>query len=95
MDRMLVVRGVKNMDVFPEASMDGSTASRTTSDDPRLHGGPMCDWAVRTNSWLRQRSAKRNGSTPARNMGLRDYTTGGRNAVSRILRRIDHEYVAT
>jgi hypothetical protein len=34
-DRLLVLRGVKNTDVFLEASMDGFTASRRTSNDPR------------------------------------------------------------
>jgi hypothetical protein len=37
---MLVFRGVRNRDVSPEASKDGYTASRTTSNDPLLYGDP-------------------------------------------------------
>jgi hypothetical protein len=34
--RLLVFRGAKNREVFPAAAMDGFTAARTTSNDPRL-----------------------------------------------------------
>ena len=40
-------------------------------------------------------TAERNGSTPAREMTSRDYINGECSVVSRILRRVAHEHVAT